>query len=126
MKKDIKQILILRKDLNMRKGKMIAQAAHACLGLILDAQRQNKVSEPMKLWMDPESGYSFKKIVVYVNSEQELLDLAHQARANDLPFKIIMDSGQTEFHGVPTITCMAIGPAYSDEIDPITGELPLL
>ena len=80
----------------------------------------------MSLWMDPESGYRFKKVVVYVNSEQELLELAHKAYANKLPCKIITDAGETEFHGVPTITCMAIGPAYSDQIDPITGDLPLL
>ncbi len=124
--RDIKQMIIMRKDLGMRKGKMIAQGAHASLGLILDAQRNNKITEAMGLWMDPQSGYSFKKVAVSVNSEQELLDLAHQARAKKIPCKIITDAGVTEFNGVPTITCMALGPHWSDEIDTITGSLTLL
>lgn len=124
--RDIKQIIIIRKDLNMRKGKMIAQGAHASVGLILDAQRKNKITEPMKLWMDPESGYGFKKICVYVNSEEELLHYAHLAYAKQIPCKVITDAGDTEFGGLPTITCLAMGPHWSDELDPITGNLPLL
>jgi len=126
MKRDIKQVIVMRKDLNMRKGKMVAQGAHACLGLILDAQRRNQISEPMRLWMDPESGYSFKKVCVSVDSEGELLALAHEAYASHVPCKIITDSGDTEFNGVPTITCMALGPDWSEVIDEITGELKLL
>ena len=80
----------------------------------------------MKFWMDPESGYRFKKIVVYVNSEGELMALAHAAQAHKLPWKLITDAGDTEFNGVPTVTCIAIGPDYSDKIDEITGSLPLL
>ena len=59
--RDIKQIIVWRNDLKIRKGKIAAQCCHASLGLILDAQRKNKVTEAMSLWMDPESGYRFKK-----------------------------------------------------------------
>ena len=39
---------------------------------------------------------------------------------------LITDSGKTEFNGVPTNTCLAIGPDYVDEINKITGHLNLL
>lgn len=124
--RDIKQVLVVRKDLHMRMGKVAAQCCHASLGLILDAQRRNQVTEAMQLWMDPDIGQGFKKVVVYVNSEDELLALVHIAFVDKIPCKVITDSGTTEFNGVPTITCMAIGPDWSDKIDKITGELPLL
>lgn len=92
----------------------------------IDLQIRNQISEPMRLWMDPESGYSFKKVCVSVDSEGELLALAHEAYASHIPCKIITDSGDTEFNGVPTITCMALGPDWSEVIDEITGELKLL
>jgi len=61
-----------------------------------------------------------------VNSEAELLDLRDKAKAAGILHAIIQDAGKTEFHGVPTYTVVAIGPVWSDEIDPITGHLPLL
>jgi PTH2 family peptidyl-tRNA hydrolase len=33
---DVKQVIIIRKDLNMRKGKMIAQGNHASMGVIFN------------------------------------------------------------------------------------------
>ena len=59
-------------------------------------------------------------------SEEELLELHHKALLANIPTVLITDSGKTEFHGVPTITCIAIGPYYSEEIDKITSKLKLL
>ena len=128
-----KQIIILRKDLNMRKGKMVAQGAHASMAVffnrILEPQGLEwnnevamKITEPMFQWM---SGH-FTKICVSVNSEQELLDLHAQAVAAKIPCSLIKDSGFTEFNGVPTYTAVAIGPDYPEAIDPLTKHLPLL
>lgn len=63
---------------------------------------------------------------VYVNSEAELLEIVQAANDAGLYNALITDSGLTEFGGVPTKTCIAIGPAYSDRIDPVTRHLPLL
>jgi peptidyl-tRNA hydrolase, PTH2 family len=63
---------------------------------------------------------------VSVNSEAELDAIVEKARAANIPCALIVDSGATEFHGVPTKTCCAVGPAWPDEIDAITGQLPLL
>ena len=75
----------------------------------------------MKQWMDG----IFTKIVVYVNSVEEINELAEKAKTLDTPFAIITDCGKTEFGGVPTITAMAIGPDDVDIINSITGHLPL-
>ena len=125
----IKQVIVVRSDLGMRKGKMIAQGAHASLKVFLDRGRISEglglfvpLTDDMKAWV---SG-SFTKVAVRATSEAELLDLHRKARRADLPVAIIQDSGKTEFHGELTYTALAIGPAKSEDIDPITGDLKLL
>jgi len=65
-------------------------------------------------------------VCVGVDSEAALDEVVARARAAKLPCAIIVDAGKTEFHGVATKTCCAVGPAWSDEVDAITGALPLL
>lgn len=126
-----KQVIIVRKDLGMRKGKMIAQGAHASLQAILQeampAENPNgehllmvEITPTTKEWL---SG-SHAKVVLGVDSEKELLNLYEKAQG--LPRALIQDEGRTEFGGVPTYTACAIGPAPSEEIDKITGHLQLL
>lgn len=132
---ETKQIIVIRKDLHMRKGKMIAQGAHASMKVFFDhfvylsLIRENKlhtykclVTEPMKDWIEG----IFTKIVVYVNSEEELDDLALLASIHGVPYAMITDNGLTEFHDQETKTALAIGPDYNEIIDEITGHLPLL
>jgi PTH2 family peptidyl-tRNA hydrolase len=66
----------------------------------------------------------FTKICVYVNSEQELLDIHQKAVDAGLPASLIKDAGFTEFKE-PTFTSVAIGPDDPEKIDLITGQLPL-
>ena len=123
-----KQVIVMRKDLNMRKGKMIAQGAHASLKVLLDrgtiagATVTIALTEAMAAWV----GGRFTKVCVSVDSEAALDDIAARAAAAGVPCAVITDAGQTEFHGVPTRTCCAVGPAWADEVDAITGGLPLL
>ena len=129
-----KQVIVMRKDLNMRKGKMIAQGAHASMKVLLDAGMLAEDGAfslspwpALHAWLgDASHPGRFAKICVSVNSEAELDDVMTRARAANLPCALIVDSGATEFHGVPTKTCCAIGPTWPDEIDAITGTLPLL
>jgi PTH2 family peptidyl-tRNA hydrolase len=122
-----KQVIILRKDLNMRKGKLVAQGAHASMGAILSLCKQegNKLILEMDDRTEPWLTGRFKKICVYVNSEQELLQIYNTALTNGLVCSIIKDSGLTEFHGVPTLTAVAVGPDREDKIDVVTKHLPL-
>jgi PTH2 family peptidyl-tRNA hydrolase len=133
----VKQVIVVRSDLGMRKGKMIAQGAHASLKVFLDRAvlggsidenphrevlvLQNLTSEMME-WVEG----SFAKVCVRATSEEQLLELHAQAEKAGIPCALIKDSGKTEFHGVATYTALAIGPANREDIDLITGSLKLL
>lgn len=133
-----KQVIVMRTDLKMRKGKMIAQGAHASMKVFFDripegfslsfpegferVQIPIAVSGPMFAWMFG----IFTKVCVRVESEADLLEVYERAKASHIPCALITDAGKTEFNGVPTKTCCAIGPAMPSEIDPITGNLKLL
>jgi len=123
-----KQVIVLRKDLNMRKGKMIAQGAHASMRAILQLGHQQGANFviPLDERIEPWLTGRFKKICVAVNSEVDLLSLYEKAQAAGLIAALILDAGLTEFGGVPTYTAIAIGPDRADRIDVVTGELPLL
>jgi PTH2 family peptidyl-tRNA hydrolase len=123
-----KQVIVIRKDLNMRKGKMVAQGAHASMAVLTKYMTKNDRGwwafyppKEMEAWLLS----SFTKICVYVNSEQELLEIYNKATQIGLPCSVIRDNGKTEFKE-PTYTAVAVGPADSSMIDEITGELPLL
>ena len=142
MSYDIKQVIVVRKDLNMRKGKIAAQVAHASMKVLLDrmsvtpnAANMEDPSNPFiirAMTMTPNSYMnqwlegSFAKIVVSCNSEEELRNLECDAHEAGIPNALITDAGATEFNGVPTVTCLAIGPHSSEEINKITGNLKLL
>jgi PTH2 family peptidyl-tRNA hydrolase len=125
-----KQVIVMRKDLGMRKGKMIAQGAHASLKVVLDAGQLDASGAAFAIALDPAMtawlGGRFTKVCVSVDSEAALEAIVANARAAGVPCALIVDAGVTEFHGVPTKTCCAIGPAWADAVDAITGGLPLL
>jgi PTH2 family peptidyl-tRNA hydrolase len=140
----IKQVICVRSDLKnnkgdkVRSGKLCAQVAHASMKVFFDLPRgiihfgnviQYQISLPegiagkdMNDWVEG----IFTKICCSVNSEEELLKVYNLAKEKGLPCSLIQDAGLTEFGGVPTYTCCAIGPARSEFIDPITGKLSLL
>jgi PTH2 family peptidyl-tRNA hydrolase len=129
MSKISKQVIVVRKDLNMRKGKMVAQGAHASLKAVLDQMNHNNnqltlnlKDEALASWIEGK----FTKICVGVDSEEELFEIVNQAQAAGLTCALITDAGLTEFDGKPTRTCCAIGPNWSNDIDKITGHLKLL
>ena len=128
-----KQVIVLQKSLNMRRGKMVAQGAHASLAVFSQHMRVDEDEEGTLVASFPLTAEAvawfntgFKKICVSVDSEAELLSLFERAKAAGLPCALIRDNGLTEFAGVPTYTAVAIGPAPESSIDPLTRHLPLL
>jgi peptidyl-tRNA hydrolase, PTH2 family len=120
----VKQVIVIRKDLNMRKGKMCAQAAHASLLAYLSAVDQPLLPE----YQDAQSWLKENKqtkICVGVESEQELFDIYSQAQKASLVCSLVLDAAHTEFDQ-PTYTAVCLGPASAERIDPITGLLKLL
>lgn len=118
--RETKQVIAMRTDLNMRKGKMIAQGAHASNAASRVVERYS--SPAYVAWST--SGQTL--VCVRVDTEEELMRIFDRAQEADIPVHLVTDAGRTEFHGVPTRTCLAVGPYWSDEVDRITGELRLL
>ena len=135
-----KMMIVMRRDLKMRKGKIAAQAGHACIEVILMALKKEgrmgdvevstagvalkgvgKESTPLSDWFE----YGCAKICVYVDSEEALMDVARKAAERGIAAAVITDAGMTEFHGVPTKTCLALEPLPAEVADEITGDLPL-
>jgi len=120
---NVKQVIVMRKDLKCRRGKECAQSAHASMKFLVDAIKDKReYTEVENEWL---FNGVFRKICVIVNSEEELIEAHERAIEHGLTSKLITDAGATEFHGVPTNTCIAIGPDYSEAIDKVTGHLKL-
>ena len=130
MEYNVKQVIVIRKDLNMRKGKLAAQTAHASMKFLLDGNQYTAKDKAIKAFLTSVEAEwvfgSFAKIVVSCDSEQELLNLIQKAKDSGVLVKEIIDVGNTEFHGIPTLTCAAFGPAKCDTLNKITGNLKLL
>lgn len=126
---NVKQVIVMRKDLNMRKGKMVAQGAHASTAFLISKVKE-LIERPQEANFTQEELYwinnSFTKICVGVDSENDLLNIYNIARESGLRVHKIVDNGATEFNNVPTFTCISIGPDHSELIDKVTGHLPLL
>ena len=126
-----KQVIVIRRDLKMRRGKEIAQGAHAASAWLADRVLEFigpngsvdhvALSSAERAWLES----SFRKVTVKVNSEEELLAVYDQALQAGLVVHLVTDRGLTEFGGVPTRTCLAVGPDYDDLVDPVTGDLEL-
>ena len=117
----IKQCIVIRKDLKMRRGKEITQGSHASSAFMTKQGKTVTFNKTQLEWIS--SGQT--KITLVVNSEKELLDIFNKAKAKGLEVHLITDAGKTEFSGVPTKTALAIGPDDSKKIDEITGNLSL-
>lgn len=137
----VKQVIVMRSDLKntdgnkVSTGKLLAQAAHASMAVILNKMQTIDMNDngilinqltyqensPVDIWLNGPAA----KIFLKTDSESGLLDIYEKAIESGLPVALITDNGLTEFGGTPTNTCVAIGPAYSDDIDIITGKLIL-
>ena len=118
----IKQVIIIRRDLKMRRGKEISQGSHASMMWLCDRIKSNlQFSEEESEWLNG----IFTKITLQIDSESELLNIYNKAKEKSLTAYLVTDSGKTEFGGIPTITALAIGPHEATRIDEITSELKL-
>jgi len=117
---EIKQVIVVRSDLKMGKGKVAAQVAHAAL----DAAETARHKHPD--WYDSWREQGQAKVVVKSDGgEGALIGLQKQARSLGLPSSLIQDRGLTQVEP-GTTTCLGIGPGPSGEIDKVTGKLKLL
>jgi len=116
--REVKQVIIIRNDLDMGKGKAVAQGAHAAI------QSYDRAREDVPRLVSDWKMMGEKKICLKCNL-QEILRVYEQAKKAKLPCSIIKDAGHTQLEP-GTITAVAIGPAEEDVIDKITKHLKLL
>jgi PTH2 family peptidyl-tRNA hydrolase len=117
---EIKQVIVVRSDLKMGKGKAAAQVAHAAL----DAAEEGRRRHPG--WYESWREQGQAKVVLKTDGgEAALDDLLKKARAMGLPVSLIQDRGLTQLEP-GTTTCLGIGPGPADMVDKVTGKLKLL
>ncbi|MBS3127648.1 peptidyl-tRNA hydrolase Pth2 [Candidatus Woesearchaeota archaeon] len=111
-----KQVILVRNDLKLSKGKMSAQVAHASVDAMLKSHKDD-----IKKWRDQ----GMAKIVLKVADEKELLSYKRRCEDAGLVSALIIDAGHTE---IPpnTATCVGIGPDKEDKIDAVTGNLKMM
>lgn len=119
LEEEIKQVIIIRSDLDMNKGKTVAQGAHASLMSYLEAEKKDK--KITKEWLD--SGE--KKIVLKVGDEEALTKFFKAFEFKGIPCALVSDAGLTQLPP-GTKTALGIGPWKSSEIDQFTRGLKLL
>jgi PTH2 family peptidyl-tRNA hydrolase len=121
----MKMVIVVRRDLKMRRGKEIAQAGHGVLGALQDSVRRWEIEdssfENMEFWRH-KCGQ--KKITLKSHSEDELVALAEKAEAANLGHYLVRDAGKTEV-APNTATVLVIGPGHESKIDEITGHLEI-
>jgi PTH2 family peptidyl-tRNA hydrolase len=120
---ELKQVIVVRADLKMSRGKLAAQAAHAAVEAVVRIL-QSGVRE-WREWLDRWLREGQKKVVVKVESEEELLQVYREALQLGLPAALVEDAGRTELPP-GTRTVVGIGPAPASIVDKVTGRLKLL
>ncbi len=113
---EYKQVILVRQDLKLSKGKLAAQASHASVEAVLKSHKDDTAK-----WRSQ----GMKKSVLKVKDEKEVLKYKQKAEDAGLVTALITDAGRT--HLEPgTITCLGIGPDKAEKIDPVTGQLKLV
>ncbi|CAI2383079.1 unnamed protein product [Moneuplotes crassus] len=120
---NLKMVLVVRTDLKMQKGKIGAQCGHATLGAYEKAKAK-KAKYWKKCLYDWEV-YAQAKVCLKVDSEEALVNIHKQAKKSNLPTYLVTDAGRTQI-AAGSKTVVGIGPAPSELIDKITGDLKLL
>ncbi len=112
----MKQVILVRKDLKLSKGKLATQVAHASVDATLKSNKLKVLTWRLQ---------GMKKVVLKVENLKELLKYKKLAEKEKLKTALIKDAGKTELKP-GTITCLAIGPDKEEKIDKITGDLKII
>ncbi len=134
-----KQVIVVRRDLKMKHGKMSAQVAHAAMSFLTrEGQVGWQVDMLNDVFMNDDDSIdkhngairdwlanSFTKVVLGVDSEEELRELEAKAIEAGVMAHLVVDNGRTVFNGVSTATCLALGPDWNEALDELVEHLKL-
>lgn len=115
-KMELKQVILVREDLKLPKGKLAVQAAHAACDALLKSHK-----ETVMLWRRQ----GMKKVVLKINTEKELFEFKMKAEQMGFITAVISDAGRTVVEP-GTNTCLGIGPDEEEKIDMLTGKLKMV
>ena len=115
-KMELKQVILVREDLNLPKGKMAAQCAHASVDAVAKSDKK-MIAEWKK--------QGAKKIVLKISDEKELFKYRSMLEDGGIKVALIKDAGHTVVEP-GTVTCLGVGPDSEDKIDKITGKLKMV
>jgi PTH2 family peptidyl-tRNA hydrolase len=112
----MKQVMIVRTDLKMRKGKIAAQCCHGSIGAY-----KKSPADKIRKWENE----AYAKVVLKVQTLEELTALKKRADEKGIANYLVVDAGRTQ---IPTssVTVLALGPDEDEIIDEVTGDLKLL
>jgi len=111
-----KQVILVREDLKLPRGKLASQSAHASLEAAMKSDKKI-----LELWKKEGA----KKVVLNVKDEKELFKLKQQAEDSGLKTALIKDAGHTVVEA-GTVTSLGIGPDAEEKIDKVTGKLKMV
>ena len=134
-----KQVIVVRRDLKMKHGKMAAQVAHAAMSFLTREGRVGWQADMLNdVFMNDDDSIdmhngairdwlenSFTKVVLGVDSEEELHELEAKATEAGVMAHLVVDNGRTVFNDVHTATCLALGPDWNEQLDELTSHLKL-
>lgn len=114
--KPLGAVFIIRKDLKMGKGKILAQCGHATLGIFV------KVLNNIPFLAEGTWRKGFPKKYFYCNSEKEMDECVSKAMNLGFLTEKIHDAGRTQI-AAGSATVVSIGPIPIDRIPEICGNL---
>ena len=107
----MKQVMIVRTDLKMRKGKIAAQCCHGA----------RSPEDKIKKWENE----AYAKVVCKVQTLEELNELKAIADEKGIANFLVVDAGRTQIPA-SSVTVLALGPDEDEILDEVTGDLKLL
>ena len=123
---DVKQVIVVRKDLSMKKGQLAAHVAEASIKFLTDNNESVRGDE-LTIKLNPEEAIwlneGFKKIVLGIDSKDALENLMFRAELDGIEVYPIVVQSPDEFNGDRTLTCASFGPASSQDLSKVIGKL---
>ena len=124
--KNVKQVIVVRKDLKLKRGKVASLVAEATMQFILDNNESDrpdelhvKLSQQEIRWLDG----SFTRDVVGIDSHDALCNLVLRAELNGMNVYSVFDRSSKKLDEISQLLCVAFGPDEEDQISQVIGNL---